>query len=152
MLTGEIVNMKLKFFKIAIATVLSALSLSPFLLRSKASAEVDLIAPSIPQELAVKPISKFQIDLSWSASRDNVGVVGDKVFRNGKLIAHVFAHKSMTLSFDKVSLFPSVSRDTGHGGSIQIYFMQEGAPIALASEDLQGSHSVSESNAVDHVW
>jgi hypothetical protein len=38
--------------------------------------------PTIPQNLVANVISQSQISLSWSASTDNVGVVGYKVFRD----------------------------------------------------------------------
>jgi len=49
----------------------------------------DKQAPSVPSNLTVKPISSNQIDISWNASSDNVGVVGYKVYRNGTQIATV---------------------------------------------------------------
>jgi hypothetical protein len=47
----------------------------------------DTKAPSKPTGLSQAPTSTSQIDLTWKASTDNVGVVGYKVFRNGTPIA-----------------------------------------------------------------
>jgi chitodextrinase len=47
----------------------------------------DTAAPSAPAGLAVSPISTSQINLSWTASTDNVGVQGYRLFRNGVQIA-----------------------------------------------------------------
>ena len=47
----------------------------------------DTQAPSVPTNLSATPVSSSQINLSWTASTDNVGVTGYKVFRNGTQIA-----------------------------------------------------------------
>ncbi len=46
----------------------------------------DTTAPSTPTGLKATAISSSQISLSWSASTDNVGVAGYRVYRNGVLI------------------------------------------------------------------
>jgi chitodextrinase len=43
----------------------------------------DTTPPSVPSKLSATPVSSFQINLSWTASTDNVGVTGYRVFRNG---------------------------------------------------------------------
>jgi len=43
----------------------------------------DTVAPSTPANLAATAISQTQINLTWTASTDNVGVTGYKVFRGG---------------------------------------------------------------------
>lgn len=48
----------------------------------KTAATVDASAPSVPANLLATPLSSAQIDLSWVASTDNVGVVGYEVFQN----------------------------------------------------------------------
>lgn len=45
----------------------------------------DSISPSIPNGLTATPISSAQIDLSWTASTDNVAVAGYRIFRDGSL-------------------------------------------------------------------
>lgn len=47
------------------------------------SAAPDTIAPSVPTSLIAIPASDTQINLSWAASTDNVGVTGYQVFRDG---------------------------------------------------------------------
>jgi hypothetical protein len=46
----------------------------------------DVSAPSVPTGLTATAVSGSQIDLSWNASSDNVGVAGYKIFRNGTQI------------------------------------------------------------------
>ncbi|HET6454427.1 MAG TPA: family 10 glycosylhydrolase [Armatimonadota bacterium] len=47
----------------------------------------DTIAPSIPTNLVATLVSSTQVDLTWSASSDNVGVAGYKIYRNGTYLA-----------------------------------------------------------------
>ena len=64
----------------------------------------DTIAPSIPTGLTATVVSSSQINLSWTASTDNVGVTGYKVFRNGTQIATV-----TTTSYSDTGLTPSTT-------------------------------------------
>jgi chitodextrinase len=47
----------------------------------------DTEAPSVPSNLSGSAVSTSQINLTWTASTDNVGVAGYQVFRNGTKIA-----------------------------------------------------------------
>src|SRR5579884_3012535 len=47
----------------------------------------DANAPSVPTGLTATAVSSNQIDLIWTASTDNVGVAGYRVYRNGRQIA-----------------------------------------------------------------
>src|SRR5215813_7823681 len=47
----------------------------------------DTIPPSVPTGLVAAAVSSTQINLSWSESTDDVGVMGYKVFRDGAQIA-----------------------------------------------------------------
>jgi agmatine deiminase len=49
----------------------------------------DLEPPSVPQNLVATAVSSSQINLTWSPSTDNVGVVGYKVRRDGVEVATV---------------------------------------------------------------
>lgn len=49
----------------------------------------DIDPPSVPTGLSANAISSTEIDLSWSASTDNVGVTGYTVRRNGAVIATI---------------------------------------------------------------
>ena len=47
---------------------------------------IDLIAPTTPLNVKTTLVSTNKIDLSWSASTDNIGVTSYKVYRNGALL------------------------------------------------------------------
>ena len=48
---------------------------------------LDATAPSVPANLQASVISTSRIDLTWTASTDNVGVTGYRVYRDGSLVA-----------------------------------------------------------------
>ena len=54
---------------------------------SGSAATLDTTAPSVPSGLTANAISANQINLSWTASTDNVGVTAYKVYRGGTLLA-----------------------------------------------------------------
>jgi chitodextrinase len=64
----------------------------------------DTTPPSIPAALSANAISASQINLSWSASTDNVGVAGYNVLRAGALIA-----VTSSLTYGDVGLSPSTA-------------------------------------------
>ena len=47
----------------------------------------DATAPSVPSNLQGTAASTSQINLTWTASSDNLGVTGYRVYRNGSLVA-----------------------------------------------------------------
>lgn len=54
-----------------------------------AASSTDTAAPSVPSDLKAIPQSSSQINLSWTASTDNVGVTGYDVYRGGAKLATV---------------------------------------------------------------
>ena len=58
----------------------SAQSLSP---ASDTTYATDPIPPSTPANLTATAVSSSQIDLSWDASTDNIGVTGYNIYRDG---------------------------------------------------------------------
>jgi chitodextrinase len=53
------------------------------------SASVDTQAPTVPTGLTSSNVSSSGVNLSWSASTDNVGVTGYEVYKNGSLLSTV---------------------------------------------------------------
>jgi chitodextrinase len=64
----------------------------------------DTTPPSVPANLTATAISSSQVNLSWSASTDNVGVAGYKIFRGGVAIATTSA-----TSYSNTGLNPSTN-------------------------------------------
>jgi chitodextrinase len=64
----------------------------------------DFQAPSVPANLTATAISSSQINLSWTASTDNVAVTGYQVFRDGLFIA-----TSTLTSYSDVGLTPETT-------------------------------------------
>ena len=60
--------------------------------------------PSVPANLSATAVSENQIDLTWTASTDNVGVAGYNIFRDGNQVG-----TSETASFSDTGLQPSTS-------------------------------------------
>jgi len=56
---------------------------------SGAPPTADTTVPSVPIGLSATATSSTQINLSWKASTDNVGVAGYRIYRNGKHIGMV---------------------------------------------------------------
>src|SRR5438132_30793 len=64
----------------------------------------DLTPPSVPTNLSASAVSSSQINLSWTASTDNVGVAGYTIYRGGLQIGTT----SLT-SYSDTSLSPSTT-------------------------------------------
>jgi chitodextrinase len=56
---------------------------------SAGATTLDGTAPTAPGNLVATAVSGSEIDLSWSASSDNVGVSGYRIFRNGSQVGTV---------------------------------------------------------------
>ncbi len=50
---------------------------------------LNILAPSVPAGLTATATSSTEVDLSWNASTDNVGVTGYTIYRNGVSLATV---------------------------------------------------------------
>lgn len=66
--------------------------------------QADTTAPSVPTGLNASAVSASQINLTWSASTDNVGVSGYKVYRNGSQVG-----TSPTTSYNDTGLSASTT-------------------------------------------
>ncbi len=65
---------------------------------------VDNLSPTVPTGLSATPVSSGQINLGWTASTDNVGVTGYKVYRGGALVG-----SPATASYNDTGLTASTS-------------------------------------------
>jgi hypothetical protein len=72
----------------------------------------DTTPPSTPIGLSATPASPSQINLSWGASTDNVGVTGYKIFRNGTLVG-----STTNTSYASTGLTPA----TTYSHTVQAY-------------------------------
>jgi hypothetical protein len=79
----------------AYVTVLSAGTITP---------PPDTLAPTVPTNLTASAPDSTKVNLSWTASTDNIGVTGYKVFRNSVQIATV-----STTSYTDTSVTPGTS-------------------------------------------
>src|SRR5207245_3773127 len=64
----------------------------------------DTTPPTVPTGLTATAVSSSQINLSWTASTDNVGVTGYRVYRGGTQIA-----TTSTPSYANTGLSPSTT-------------------------------------------
>jgi hypothetical protein len=65
---------------------------------------IDTEPPTVPQNLSAQAVSDTQINLTWDASTDNIGVSGYKIYRDGSIIA-----TSSNTSYSDTGLSPSSS-------------------------------------------
>ena len=71
---------------------------------SCAKAGADTQAPSTPTNVTATAVGATQVDLSWQASSDNVGVSGYDIYRDGNLVATV---SGATLGYSDHSVLPN---------------------------------------------
>ncbi len=71
----------------AVSTISLKSHNSAILLKTVASPAGDTIAPSVPTGLTATAVSATQVNLTWNASTDNVGVTGYRIYRAGALLA-----------------------------------------------------------------
>ena len=64
----------------------------------------DYTAPSVPSNLAAQAASSSEIDLTWTASTDNVGVTGYRLYRNSSLLT-----SPSTVGYADTGLSPETS-------------------------------------------
>ncbi|KKT59378.1 MAG: Sheath polysaccharide-degrading enzyme, partial [Candidatus Giovannonibacteria bacterium GW2011_GWA1_44_25] len=124
----------------ACSTVLtiSALSTTPagtYTITVTGTATGGTIAPSIPTGLTATAISSSQINLSWTASTDNVGVAGYKVFRGGVQIATVttgtsYSNTGLTAATTysyTVSAYDAAGLNSAQSASVSVTTLATGA-------------------------
>src|SRR5437867_8879628 len=72
---------------LTLATVSHAQNWHSRHMRTPTSAPADTTAPTTPTGLAASAPTSSSLTLSWSASTDNIGVAGYRVYRDGTLAA-----------------------------------------------------------------
>jgi len=87
-------------------TTLSTARSNSFTLKAPTSTPTsDTQAPTVPTNLTATAVSATQINLSWTAATDNIGVTGYRILRNGAEINRVAA----VVTYQDASLTPSTS-------------------------------------------
>ncbi|MGD9368716.1 MAG: Ig-like domain-containing protein, partial [Desulfobacteraceae bacterium] len=116
---------------------------------------IDTIAPSVPTGLTGIPSGGDSIDLSWSASTDNVGVTGYRIYRDG-----VEVDTSTTTTYSDTGLnsatqycytvtaYDAVGNESGQSGQVCVTTEDTIAPTVPG--DLQAT-GVS-SSQIDLIW
>ncbi|MCP3681307.1 MAG: DUF1565 domain-containing protein, partial [bacterium] len=85
----------------------------------------DTTSPTIPANLSASAGSLSRIDLSWSASNDNMGVAGYKIYRNGSYLMLITntscsdtgLSASTTYSY-RVSAYDAAGNESSQSGSV----------------------------------
>ncbi len=115
----------------------SAQSASASATTQQAAPVADTTAPSVPGGLTAVATSSSQIKLTWSASTDNVGVTGYKVFRNGVQIATTSAltYTSTGLSRAITYSFAVAAFDAAGNSSAQSAAVSKRTLAARAARD-----------------
>lgn len=65
---------------------------------------VDTVAPTIPVNVMATATSNSQINLSWTASTDNIGVSGYDIYRNGVIVG-----SSTATTYNDIGLTPATT-------------------------------------------
>ncbi|MFZ3137532.1 MAG: fibronectin type III domain-containing protein [Thermodesulfovibrionales bacterium] len=96
---------------------------------------LDKTPPSIPTGLTANAVSTSQINLSWNASSDNVGVTGYKIYRNGSYLK---------------SINSTSTTDIGLSSSTQYCYTVSAYDVAM-NESNQSSQACATTNPVDEI-
>ena len=80
----------------------------------------DLVAPSAATNLVATPHSGLAVDLAWTAAKDNVGVTGYDVYRNGSLLTSIGAgtsYRDTTVQSNHNYTYQLVAKDAAGNAS-----------------------------------
>lgn len=83
-----------------------------------ATTNADTSAPDVPTALTATPVSMTEIDLAWTASTDNVGVTGYKIYRGIGSSAPVQIGTSTTNSYKDTA---GLTRSTAYNYTVAAY-------------------------------
>jgi hypothetical protein len=86
----------------------------------------DTTPPSVPGGLTATTASTSQINLSWNASSDNVGVTGYKIYRNGAYLTSVggttYSNTGLAMGTTysyRVSAYDAAGNESGQSGAAE---------------------------------
>jgi chitodextrinase len=100
------------------------------------TAEADTQTPTTPANLTATPISANQISLNWTASTDNIGVVGYRVIRNGILVGTVPAtttYSDTGLAANTLYSYQVIAYDVSGNCSNHSSFATVTTPISIGN-------------------
>ncbi|MEI8103841.1 MAG: Ig-like domain-containing protein [Candidatus Moraniibacteriota bacterium] len=110
-----------------IAAYDAAANTSTFSTPINALTTTDTTPPSVPQSVTVAATSNTTTSLSWSASTDNIGVVGYKIFRDGTQIATIAGTSfsdanlaAVTTYAYQVSAYDAANLESAHSASVAV--------------------------------
>jgi len=91
---------------------------------------MDTQAPTVPTNLAGYAPSQTQVDLTWTASTDNVEVAGYKIYRGGNLVgtSPTPSYSDTTCSANTTYSYSVLAYDTTHNESAQCTAVQVTTP------------------------
>jgi hypothetical protein len=123
----------------------------------------DTTAPSTPSGLSAIPVSNSEVDLTWAASTDDVGVTAYEVYRDGQLIATVpptpayadlNVSASTTYSYE-VDAVDAAGNGSGRGGPVSVTtqgagtgFFKDGFESGLSKWTTAGNFSLEQGEVV----
>ena len=117
-----------------------------FLLKTTESTAADTEAPSVPTGLAASAVSGTQVNLSWSASTDNVGVTGYYVYLNDQPLATTtttsFSHTGLTAGSTynyRVSAYDAVPNHSAWTASVSVQTPDTIAPVVGITSPATGA-------------
>jgi chitodextrinase len=108
----------------------------------------DTTPPTVPTGLAATVVSSSQINLSWTASTDNVGVTGYRVYRNGTQVASTAttAYSDTNLNANTSYTYTVSAYDAAGNNSAQ-----SASVSATTSAVTSGNYSTSFPNTEDPI-
>lgn len=114
--------------------------------------KIDSEAPSDPTSLAVLDTTISSVDLSWSASTDNVGVTGYNIYRDGSLVGNSTStaitinslQEDTTYTFS-VTAVDAIGNESSHSNTVSATTLSNQVTYC----DLKGNNSTFE--WIDHV-
>ncbi len=109
----------------------------------------DTQPPSVPTGLTGNAVSGSEVDLSWAASTDNVGVTGYNVYRNGDMVGTsvVASYKDKALTANtayefSVSAYDAAGNVSARSDSVSVTTLEADGPTVptgLAGNAVSGS-------------